>query len=301
MAEEPHNGRLEPLKLTDTKPFFPKYDIETLVHVYGCLGGVPAYLQKFSAQVGFWENVEEKIFAKGEFLYEEADFLLREELAGTAQLCSYIASNSAWAHQPTGKLLTKQVWREACFQNTSVYLRNSLLLSRIYPVGAKVKPRKGQYGIADNYLNFWFKYIFPNRIDLEAGNTKNVLNKIRKEYNDYLGRVFEQIVFDLLKEAQKNRKLPFTFTEIGKWWYKDIEIDGIAIDDGTRTATFLETKWSTIGRRDSQRILSQLKEKAKQFRWNREKENYGIIAKRVEDKQMLRDQGYIALDLEDFK
>ena len=61
--------KLEPLKLTDTKPFFPKYDIETLVHVYGCLGGVPAYLQKFNAQVGFWENVEQKILAKGEFLY----------------------------------------------------------------------------------------------------------------------------------------------------------------------------------------------------------------------------------------
>ena len=288
--------KLEPLKLTDTKPFFPKYDIETLVHVYGCLGGVPAYLQKFNAQVGFWENVEQKILAKGEFLYEEADFLLREELREPRNYAAILQAIALGA-TTYGEIVNETGLERSMLSKYLSVLEELTFTKRIYPVGAKVKPRKGQYGIADNYLNFWFKFIFPNRIDLEAGNATNVLNKIRKEYNDYLGRVFEQIVFDLLKDAQKSRKLSFTFTEIGKWWYKDTEIDSVAIDDATRTATFLETKWSAIGGRDSQRILGQLKEKAKQFRWNREKENYGIIAKRVENKQMLREQGYIALDI----
>ena len=292
--------KLEPLKLTETKPFFPKYDIEMLVHVYGCLGGVPAYLQKFNAQVGFWENVEEKILAKGEFLYEEADFLLREELREPRNYAAILQAIALGA-TTYGEIVNETGLERSMLSKYLSVLEELTFTQRVYPVGSKVKPRKGQYGIADNYLNFWFKYVFANRIDLEAGNTTSVLNKIRKDYNNYLGHAFEQIVFDLLKEAQRNRMLPFTFSEIGKWWYKDTEVDAIAIDEGSRTATFLETKWSTIGRRDCQRILERLKEKSEQFRWNREKENYGIIAKRIEDKKQLRDQGYIALDLEDFK
>jgi uncharacterized protein len=292
--------KLEPLKLADTKPFFPKCDIETLVHIYGCLGGIPAYLQKFNAQDSFWENVQHKILMKGEFLYEEADFLLREELREPRNYAAILQAIALGA-STYGEIVNETGLERSMLSKYLSILEELNFVQRVYPVEAKVKPRKGQYGIADNYLNFWFKYVFPNRIDLEAGNTKHVLDKIRKDYNDYLGHAYEQMVLDILKEAQKKNRLPFVFSEIGKWWYKDTEIDVVATDTGTRTATFLETKWSTIGRRDSQRILENLKEKAKQFQWNREKENYGIIAKRIDDKQQLRDQGYIALDLDDFK
>jgi uncharacterized protein len=292
--------KLQPLKLTDTKPFYPKYDLETLVQVYGCLGGVPAYLLKFSDQAEFWENVEQKILSKGEFLYQEADFLLREELREPRNYAAILQAIALGA-STYGEIVNQTGLERSMLSKYLSILEDLSFVRRVYPVAAKVKPRKGQYGIADNYLNFWFKYIFPNRIDLEAGNTKYVLNKIRKDYNDYLGHVFEQMVLDLLKEVQKKSSLPFAFSEIGKWWYKDTEIDIVATDDQTKTATFIETKWSIIGGWDSQRILTNLKQKAKQFRWNREKENYGIIAKQIDDKQQLRDQGYVALDLEDFK
>src|SRR5208283_1856523 len=56
--------KLEPLKICYLKPFFPHYNSEILVHVYGCLGGIPAYLQKFDPENGFWENVQQKILTK---------------------------------------------------------------------------------------------------------------------------------------------------------------------------------------------------------------------------------------------
>ncbi len=36
--------KLEPLKIPHLKPFFPEYNFETIIHVYACLGGIPAYL-----------------------------------------------------------------------------------------------------------------------------------------------------------------------------------------------------------------------------------------------------------------
>ena len=292
--------KLEPLKLPDVKPFFPKYDLATLAHVYGCLGGIPAYLQKFNSQLSFWENVRQKILQKGEFLYEEAEFLLREELREPRNYAAILKAIAQGA-KSYGEILNETGLDKSMVSKYISVLEDLGFTKRIYPIGAKPKLRKGQYVIADNYLNFWFMYIFPNKTELEAGNTQLVLNQIRKSYNKHLGRIFEQIVFELLKEMQRKHKLPFAFTEIGKWWYKDTEIDIAATDSEKLTVTFLETKWSTINRQDAQRILSNLKAKARLFRWAHQKENYGIVAKKIAEKQQLRDKGYIVLDLEDLE
>jgi uncharacterized protein len=292
--------KLEPMALIDTKPFFPKYDFEALLHVYGCLGGVPAYLQKFNPQLDFWDNVNQKILSKGEFLYEEAEFLLREELREPR---NYSAILNALAQGATsyGEILNQTGMDKGMLSKYASVLEDLNFIKRVYPMNAKPKPRKGQYIISDNYLNFWFKYVFPNRTELEAGNTEPILEKVRKDYNTYLGHTFEQTVLDILTEMQKKRKMPFAFTEIGRWWYKETEIDIVATDNENLTATFLEVKWSAVGKRDSQRILDNLKAKAEQFRGNHKQEKYGIVAKKIAEKQLLREQGYVALDTEDFE
>jgi AAA+ ATPase superfamily predicted ATPase len=174
-------------------------------------------------------------------------------------------------------------------------------IKRTQPIGTTPKPRKSQYTIADNYLNFWFKYVFPNKTELESGNSDTILNKIRQDYNIYLGHAFEQIAAELLTEMKTNQALPFTFSSIGKWWFKDNEIDLVAIDEGKQTATFIETKWSHLNKQDCQRILQNLKTKAQYFQWTHKKESYVIIAKHITDKEQLTKQGQIVLDLEDFR
>jgi AAA+ ATPase superfamily predicted ATPase len=292
--------KLEPLKLPHLKPFFPEYSLETLVHVYGCLGGVPAYLQKFDPDRSFWQNIEQRILTKGEFLYEEAEFLLREELREPRNYSSILRAIAQGA-KTYGEILNQTGMDKGMLSKYASVLEDLGFAKRVYPVAAKPKPRKGQYTIADNYLAFWFKYVFPNKTELETGNTTQVLNRIHEDYNIHLGYVFEQVTQEILTEIQRKDKLPFRFTTMGKWWFKNTEIDLIALDEETRTTTFLETKWSNLNEQDTQRTLNNLKTKAQQFRWNRKEENYGIIAKKITAKQQLRSKGYIALDLTDFE
>ena len=174
-------------------------------------------------------------------------------------------------------------------------------IKRTHPIGITPKPRKSQYTIADNYLNFWFKYVFPNKTDLEAGNSETVLNKIKQDYNIYLGHAFEQIAAELLTEMKTNQTLPFNFTSMGKWWFKDVEIDLIALDEEKQSVTFIETKWSNLSKQDCQRILQNLKTKAQYFQWPRKKENYVIVAKHITDKEQLTKQGNLVFDLTDFE
>ncbi len=292
--------KVEPLKILHLKPFFPNYDLETLIHAYACIGGVPAYLQKFNPQISFWQNVQQKILAKGEFLYEEAEFLLREELREPR---NYALILKAIAHEATtyGEILNKTGMDKSMLSKYTSVLEDLGFIKRTSPIGISPKPRKSQYTIADNYLNFWFKYVFPNKTELETGDTENILNKIKRDYNAYIGRTFEQTATEFLIEMKKNNILSFTFTTIGKWWYKNNEIDLIAIDEANQTATFIETKWSTLNKQDCRRILQNLKTRAQHFRWNRKKENYIIIAKQVKEKEQLTKKGHLIFDLKDFK
>jgi hypothetical protein len=292
--------KLDPLKIHHLNPFFPNYNPEALMQVYACVGGVPAYLRKFSPNLSFWQNVEQKILSKGEFLYEEAEFLLREELREPRNY-SLILKAVAQGAKTYGEILSQTNMDKSILSKYTSVLEDLGFIKRTYPIAIKPKPRKGLYTIADNYLGFWFKYVFPNKTELETGNTQNILNKIKQDYNTYVGHAFEQAATELLTEMKAQNTLSFTFTTIGKWWYKDNEIDLIALDEEKQTATFLETKWSALNKKDCDRILQNLKTKARHFRWNRKKENYGIIARKIIEKQRLTDQGFIAIDLKDFE
>jgi hypothetical protein len=292
--------KLDPLKIHDLKPFFPDYTSEALVQVYACLGGIPAYLLKFDPHLDLWQNIEKNILAKGEFLYEEAEFLLREELREPRNY-SLILKAIAQGANTYGEILTQTNLDKSILSKYTSVLEDLNFIRREYPIAIKPKPRKGTYTIADNYLNFWFKYIFPNKTELETGNTRGILNKIKQDYNTYTGHAFEQAVTELLMEMKRRHKLPFAFATIGKWWHKDNEIDLVAIDDESSTTTFLETKWSTINKQDAQRILQNLTTKAQHFKGKHKKENYGLIAKKITDKGHLKEQNHIALDLSDFE
>ena len=98
-----------------------------------------------------------------------------------------------------------------------------------------------------------------------------------------------------------SQTLPFNFTSIGKWWFKGDEIDLIAIDEEKLTATCIETKWSNLNTTDCQRILQKLKNKAQHFSWKRNKENFAVVAKHIEEKEKLTKQGQFVFDLEDFQ
>jgi AAA+ ATPase superfamily predicted ATPase len=290
--------KLEPLKLNHLHEFFPHYNTETIMHVYACLGGVPAYLQKFDPDKPFWENVEQKVLTKGESLYEEAEFLLREELREPRNYAAILKAIAQGA-RTYGEILNQTNMDKSILSKYTSVLEDLGFIKRAYPIAIKPKPRKGLYTIADNYLNFWFKYVFPNKTELETGNTQYILDKIKQDYNTYLGYTFEQAATELIAEMKTQNKLPFTFSAIGKWWYKDNEIDLIALDEEKQTATFLETKWGALNKKDCERILQNLKTKTQHFRWKRKKENYGIIAKKISEKEHLADQGYFTFDLRD--
>ena len=96
--------------------------------------------------------------------------------------------------------------------------------------------------------------------------------------------------------------MPIQFSSIEKWWQKEKEIDLVALNDETKDIMFIECKWKTLQKLEAEKIINDLKEKATHVNWNNEnrKEHFAIIAKKIKNKEQLKQNGILAYDLADF-
>ena len=62
---------------------------------------------------------------------------------------------------------------------------------------------------------------------------------------------------------------------------------------------FFEVKWSDLGIKEARRILTELEEKSKFVDWNKREwqEHFELIAKKLEGKEKLKEEGYLAMTL----
>jgi len=84
--------KMTPLGFEHTREFFPDYTFEDEIRAYATVGGVPAYLEKLEPDEGLFDNIEKHVLTKGSFLYEEPEFLLRQELREPSTYMSILES-----------------------------------------------------------------------------------------------------------------------------------------------------------------------------------------------------------------
>ena len=85
----------------------------------------------------------------------------------------------------------------------------------------------------------------------------------------------------------------------GRWWEREAEID--LVGKSEKGLIFIEVKWKNLAYKDMLVLIENLKEKSGKFNSKITKRTFGVIAKRIEGKEKLRAEGYLAFDLLDFR
>jgi AAA+ ATPase superfamily predicted ATPase len=295
---------LAPMHLTEIKEFYPSNSMEENVRTYSVLGGIPFYLIKFTDGEDTLENIKAHLLDKNGTLYEETDFLLREELREPdvyKMIISAVASGATRVTEIADKCKMKP-------NDLDRYLKVLIRLGIIRkecPV-TENKSRKAIYVLDDNFFAFWFRFCEPRKADLEIGDTAVVGQALKKDFNTFVGYGFEKIV----REEMIRKLCPGMFIDIGRWWghyregdrRKEIEIDAVGLNNEKYEAAFFECKWKDLSQGEARKILAGLKQKAAYVEWQNKnrKETYGIFAKRILGKERLREEGFLAFDLGDF-
>lgn len=248
--------KLEPFDFKSAKDFFPEYSFEEKIKVYSILGGIPYFLEQFEEEKSIEENIKANILNKGSVLHNEVEFLMREEFREPMNYYTILKSIS----QGNTKFSEIQNDTGIDKNNLSSYLsvlRNLHLIERRTPV-TKKDSKRGRYYLEDNFFRFWFNFIFPNKSQMET-KEELLTSKIVDSLDGYTSFVFEDICRELTN-------LKYPNSEIGRWWYKEDEIDIVALNEDKKKILLGECKWSK--NKTGLGLFGALKEKTKKVRWN---------------------------------
>jgi len=239
--------KMAPMDFYDAVRFFPDRKPEEQILLYSILGGIPYYLKQFEPEKSVDDNIRANILSRGSILYKEPEFLLRQEFREPA-LYNSIVEAVALGNTRLNEINQKtQVERS----KLSVYLKNLVelgLLEREFPISDGVKEKanvqRGLYRITDNFFRFWFAFVFPNLSELEAGDADSVFQYlVRPKLDVFTSRIFEDVCRACLRRLNRADRLPFHFTQIGRWQDKNEELDVMALDSTKRQILLGECKY----------------------------------------------------------
>jgi len=290
--------RLKPLRFKNACEFFKNADLSRKIEFYSVANGTPSYLIELDPDLDVFTNIEKKILGVKKPLYEEVEFLLKEELRETKNYFAILKAISFGNTRVNDIVTSCNLERNKVARYLDTLIKLDVI-KRELPVTEKHphKSRKGLYRIKDNFFNFWFRFVFPNKSDIEEGNVKNALRIIKNSFNQYVGLSFEDVCREALWELKFRNKIGFD--KIGRWWYKDKEIDIVALSEQTREILFTECKWQE--KVNAKRVFEELKKKSESVKWNREKrkESYAIFAKSF--RKQIKERNLMLFNLRDLE
>ena len=214
----------------------PNYTSEDLLCLYMLTGGVPKYIDLLmEAGATTKSKMLDRITSPDSpFLGEGKDLLVSEigkEYGTYFSILQLIAS---------GKTTQREI-DSVINKNTGAYLVNLekeySLITRNKPMFAKPESRKNRWTLNDNYLRFWFRFVFPNQSLIEMEKHELLREYIEQNYEQYSGLILEK--YFRAKIAKEER-----VTAIGSYWDSKgtNEIDLIALNDLDKLAIVAEVK-----------------------------------------------------------
>ena len=240
--------RLAPLSFTEV---YAAQDLSfsSAAEHYAVTGGVPKYMEFFHDEGDLVSQLKENVLSKSGFLYEEPNFLLKSESMSAVNYFSIIKAIADGNHKlaKIAGVLGQDSSALTPYLSTLIDLG---FIEKETPVTEKnpEKSRKGLYFISDNFIRFWFRYVYPYRGELELDNKQIVLDEMKKDFEEkFVAFAYEDICKDVFAELCRSKEIDFTPSRIGSYWLNDndgdIQIDVMAVDHTNKRVFAGECKY----------------------------------------------------------
>jgi AAA+ ATPase superfamily predicted ATPase len=234
--------QVHPFSFRDAAAFHPGLAPAEAALVYGIVGGMPLYLRLWDPEASVEENLLELFGEAHGPLVNEGELLLRTELpeaAGYFRLMAAIAD---------GHTKFSGIRDVARMDPTRGLERLSMvrLVERRAPVTEDLgQTRRRTHRIGDNFLTFWFRFVYPNRGEIERGlGPQVVASAVLPRLDAHMQPVFEELARDHVRNLAMAGELPGV-TRVGSWWSADgrTEVDVVALHD-RRVVLAGEATWA---------------------------------------------------------
>ncbi len=214
----------------------PNYTHEDLLAFYLFTGGVAKYVELLvQAKTLTFETMLNEIFTENSLFLEEGKNILIDEFG--KEYGNYFSILTLIASGKTSRVEIESIL-EIQTGGFLDRLENEYgLIKKVRPILAKPGSRIIKYSIEDNFLSFWFRFIYKYRSAVEIGNLDYLKEIFLRDYPTFSGKILEKYFVEKLKSEK-------TYNLIGNYWEKNNqnEIDIVAVNDIEKTVLFAEVK-----------------------------------------------------------
>ncbi|MUV85332.1 AAA family ATPase [Natronomonas sp. CBA1123] len=240
------------------------YNITDAIRSYAVTGGTPMYLTLFDYDQSLAANIRSHVLSPSAVLYNEPEFLLRTELRNPARYMSILEA-VALGHTTPNEISGATGIDSGPLSKYLQTLRRLRLIERDVPVTASgKKSKRSRYRVADEFLRFWFRYVEPHRSSIEEAPGIVYDGTIQPDLPTHVAATFEDVCQEAVWEGIRRGTFD-PYSEVGRWWYGEEEIDIVGLAPTDDRILLAECKWTTdpVG----EDLVESLRAKAENVRW----------------------------------
>ena len=230
---------------------YPSYLSDDLLAFYMITGGVAKYIELLVESGAFTLNdILDTILSENSLFLDEGKNVLIDEFG--KDYGNYFSILALIASSKTSRPEIESILEIPVGGYLEKLEKEFGIIQKIRPVFSKPNSRSVKYFIKDNFLNFWFRFIYKYTSAIEIGNLNYVKKIVLRDYKTYSGKLLERYFLNkLITEGD--------FSSIGTYWEKGNmnEIDIVAVNDLQKKMIIAEVK-----RQPENISISKLKEKA---------------------------------------
>lgn len=245
-AKEPLYGRadrkmiLKGFNIKTLQQIFNDYQADmrarNLLAFYTISGGIAKYVEIMAENQAFnLRTIVNLVLADSSVFITEGKDVLIEELG--KEYTTYFSILALIASSKTSRSEMESILNKTIGGYLERLESTFSIIKPIKPIFSKPNSKVQKYVIEDNFLNFWFRFIYKYQSAIEIGNYQYVKEIILTDFNTYSGRFLEKYFIEKLKSSQQ-------YNIIGNYWERGNknEIDIVAVNERHKNALIAEVK-----------------------------------------------------------
>lgn len=217
--------------------YCPDYKNSDLLALYTLTGGVAKYVELFIDRKKFTERTMlDMFFERDSYFLQEGKNMLVDEFGKDYGIYFSILTLIA-----QGRNTRSEIESILNIKELSGYLKNLNeeygLIRKMQPIYEKSTNKNVHYSINDQFLSFWFRFVYKYTHIIEAEGNDKLKAIAKRDFNTVSGKALESYFIDVLKESG-------IYTRLGYWHDRkgENEIDIIAEDEVDNKIEFIEIK-----------------------------------------------------------
>ena len=217
--------------------YCPGYKKADLLALYTLTGGVAKYVELFIDRKKFTEKkMLDMYFERDSYFLPEGKNMLVDEFGKDYGIYFSILTLIA-----QGRNTRSELENALNIKELSGYLKNLTeeygLISKMQPIYEKTTNKNVHYTIDDQFLKFWFRFVYKYTHVIEAGGNERLKTIAERDFTTVSGKSLESYFHEVLKETG-------CYTRLGYWHDRrgGNEIDIVAEDEVDNKIEFIEVK-----------------------------------------------------------